>query len=323
MRELGLSGLDQEFLEEFAPRWWTAWNERDADAIAAMITEDIAYHNPAVGEDLVGRAAMIEYAGLLAQAFADGEFTATEPPYASLTQPKAMVPWHFEGTHKGDFVPMGLKASGGRLVVSGSTTGGSAMAGSAAPSIFDFARRSSRSPDSDPMIQEGLDQDLLEDVAERCWAAWNAHDGEAVAALCTDDVVLLQPGARRRHQRPRGDGHLRRRVRAGRSPDMTFVILRAAVRVADAAEGDCPWRFEATHDGPFGPMGLEPTGGASRWTAPTTGGSATACREAQHGLRLRPGDARVAPRPRRGSSSPGPQDRLPQQLAAWPKGFEE
>lgn len=113
------SGLDQQFLEEFAPRWWTAWNERDADAIAAMITEDIVYHNPAVGEDLHGRAAMIEYAGLLAQAFADGHFTATEPPYASLTQPKAIVPFHFEGTQKGDFVPMGLKATGGRLVVSG------------------------------------------------------------------------------------------------------------------------------------------------------------------------------------------------------------
>ena len=113
------SGLDQHFLEEFAPRWWAAWNEQDADAIAAMVTEDIVYHNPAVGEDLHGREAMFEYAGLLAQAFSDGHFTATEPPYASLTQPKAIVPWHFEGTQAGDFVPMGLKATGGRLVVNG------------------------------------------------------------------------------------------------------------------------------------------------------------------------------------------------------------
>ncbi len=114
-----MSGLDQEFLEDFAPRWWTAWNTQDADAIAEMVTEDIAYHNPALGQDLVGREAMFEYAGVVAHAFPDGEFTTVEMPYASLTQPKAMVPWHFEGTHEGDFEPMGFKASGGRLVVDG------------------------------------------------------------------------------------------------------------------------------------------------------------------------------------------------------------
>src|SRR5215208_2098612 len=113
------SGLDQQFLEAFAPRWWAAWNTRDADAIAEMVTEDIEYHNAAVAEDLHGRAAMFEYAGALAQAFSDGHFTPTEAPYASLTQPKAIVPWHFEGTHTGDFAPMDLKATGGRLVLSG------------------------------------------------------------------------------------------------------------------------------------------------------------------------------------------------------------
>ena len=55
-------GLDQDFLDEFAPRWWAAWNDRDAEAIA---------------------------------------------------------PWHFRGTHAGDFVPMGFKATGGVLEVDG------------------------------------------------------------------------------------------------------------------------------------------------------------------------------------------------------------
>lgn len=116
---MSAQGLDQDFLEDFAPRWWAAWNAQDAEAIAAMCTEDIVYYNPGVGQDLNGRAAMFEYAGVLAQAFSDGRFTPTEAPYASLTQPKAVVPWHFEGTHVGDFAPMGFKATGGRLVVSG------------------------------------------------------------------------------------------------------------------------------------------------------------------------------------------------------------
>jgi len=112
-------GLDQDFLDDFAPRWWTAWNERDAETIAAMVTDDLVYHNAAVGKDLIGREAMFDYAAMLGQAFPDGRFSTSEPPYASLTQPKAIVPWHFVGTHTGDFVPMGFKATGGVLEVGG------------------------------------------------------------------------------------------------------------------------------------------------------------------------------------------------------------
>ena len=113
------TGLDQDFLDDFAPRWWAAWNKRDAEAIAAMVTDDIVYWNPALREDLHGREAMFGYAAMLGQAFPDGHFTITEEPYASLTQPKALVPWQFKGTHTGDFVPMNFKATGGVLEVGG------------------------------------------------------------------------------------------------------------------------------------------------------------------------------------------------------------
>ena len=42
-------GLDQDFLDGFAPRWWTAWNGRDAEAIASMVTDDLVYYNPGLG----------------------------------------------------------------------------------------------------------------------------------------------------------------------------------------------------------------------------------------------------------------------------------
>ena len=112
-------GLDQDFLDAFAPRWWAAWNARDAEEIASMVTDDLVYYNPGLGQDLHGREAMFEYAAMLGQAFPDGRFTTPEEPYASLTQPKAIVPWHYEGTHAGDFVPMDFKATGGVLKVVG------------------------------------------------------------------------------------------------------------------------------------------------------------------------------------------------------------
>ena len=59
------SPLDQDFLDAFAPRWWAAWNSRDAEAIASMVTDDLVYYNPALDEDLHGREAMFDYAGML------------------------------------------------------------------------------------------------------------------------------------------------------------------------------------------------------------------------------------------------------------------
>jgi steroid delta-isomerase-like uncharacterized protein len=112
-------GLDQEFLEEFAERWWAAWNSHDGSAVAELCTEDVVNSGPAVGRDIEGREQMATYVGMFVQAFSDMRFTVPEPPYASLTQAKAIVPWRFEATHDGEFAPMGMTATGARLEIDG------------------------------------------------------------------------------------------------------------------------------------------------------------------------------------------------------------
>jgi steroid delta-isomerase-like uncharacterized protein len=112
-------GLDQEFLEEFAERWWAAWNAHDGRAVAELCTEDVTNEGPALGRDIRGREEMVGYVAMFAQAFPDMRFTIPEPPYASLTQPKAILPWRFEATHEGEFTPMGLAATGARVEVDG------------------------------------------------------------------------------------------------------------------------------------------------------------------------------------------------------------
>jgi steroid delta-isomerase-like uncharacterized protein len=111
--------LDQQFLDDFAERWWAAWNERAFETMGEMVAPDVVHYNPAVGVDLHGRDTVVKYWAMLAEAFPDGRFTVPEPPYASLTQPKALVPWRFRGTHTGDFVPLDLKATGTELDVEG------------------------------------------------------------------------------------------------------------------------------------------------------------------------------------------------------------
>lgn len=112
-------GLDQDFVEDFAARWWAAWNAHDAEALAALCTDDVAYYDPALGQDVRGPAAMMEYVGQVTHAFPDVHFTNPEPPYASLTQPKAIVPWRFAGTHDGEFAPVGLAPTGAHVEADG------------------------------------------------------------------------------------------------------------------------------------------------------------------------------------------------------------
>jgi steroid delta-isomerase-like uncharacterized protein len=112
-------GVEQDFLEAFADRWWSAWNAHDGDAVAALCTEDVTNSGPALGRDIKGRAEMVAYVDQFAQAFPDMHFAISEPPYASLTQAKAIVPWRFEATHDGEFTPMGLAPTGARLEMDG------------------------------------------------------------------------------------------------------------------------------------------------------------------------------------------------------------
>jgi len=113
------AGLDQDFLEDFAERWWAAWNAHDGDAVAALCTEDVRNEGPALGREIKGREAMIAYVGMFAQGFPDMRFVIPEPPYASLTRAKAVVPWRFEATHDGEFAPMGLAPTGARVEMDG------------------------------------------------------------------------------------------------------------------------------------------------------------------------------------------------------------
>ena len=113
------AGLDQDVLEAFAERWWSAWNSHDGEAVAALCTDDVTNSGPALGRDIQGREAMVGYVDQFTQAFPDLRFTIPEPPYASLTQPKAIVPWRFQATHEGEFAPMGLPPTGARLEMDG------------------------------------------------------------------------------------------------------------------------------------------------------------------------------------------------------------
>jgi hypothetical protein len=103
-----------------------------------------------------------------------------------------------------------------------------------------------------------LDPGFLDKFAHRWLEGWNAHDGAAVAALCTDDVEFTDPLLRTVHGRSAVASWARSGSRA--FPDYRFEEPERAYLSRDTAKAIVPWRMVATNTGPIDPPGFAPTG---------------------------------------------------------------
>jgi steroid delta-isomerase-like uncharacterized protein len=103
-----------------------------------------------------------------------------------------------------------------------------------------------------------LDLGFLDGFSHRWVEAWNRYDGQAVAALCTEDVEYLDPAI----------GTVRGRaavaewvgVCARAFPDYRFEEPEPAYAARDRPKAIVPWRMYGTNTGPMDPPGFAPTG---------------------------------------------------------------
>lgn len=89
---------DPAAVEDFCLRWGTAWNEHDADAVAALCADDLVYDEPALGPTAHGSGAIRDFVAGLGVAFPDHTF-ALEGLYADVRRRAVVVAWKFTGTH--------------------------------------------------------------------------------------------------------------------------------------------------------------------------------------------------------------------------------
>jgi steroid delta-isomerase-like uncharacterized protein len=89
---------DPAAVEGFALRWGTAWNDHDADAVAALCAEDLVYDEPALGDTVYGRDAIRNFVVATDAAFPDHQFWL-EGLYADVRRRAVVVAWRFTGTH--------------------------------------------------------------------------------------------------------------------------------------------------------------------------------------------------------------------------------
>jgi predicted ester cyclase len=106
-----------------------------------------------------------------------------------------------------------------------------------------------------------VDPALARAFLQRLHAAANAHDAEAVAAQCTDDVVWEDPAAPHTlHGRAEVLG-FHRDIMFPALPDTRIELIAGPYVAADGLGIAARVRISGTMTGPLTPPGLAPTGG--------------------------------------------------------------
>lgn len=106
--------------------------------------------------------------------------------------------------------------------------------------------------------QERLSESFITEFGHRWLVAWNDRDGEALAALCTDDVEFFDPAIQTVHGRAAVADWLRQCERA--FPDYRFEEPEPPYLASDRPKAIVPWRMLGTNTGPLDPPGFAPTG---------------------------------------------------------------
>jgi len=102
-----------------------------------------------------------------------------------------------------------------------------------------------------------IDEAFLHDFAQRWLDAWNRHDADGLAALCTEDVEFTDPAIGTVHGRRAVADWVRTCHRA--FPDYRFEEPEPPYRSSDRPKAIVPWRMLGTHTGPIEPPGFAPT----------------------------------------------------------------
>lgn len=107
---------DDRFARDFLSRLYTAVNEHDARAIAALCTEDVVWEDPAAPSPLTGREAVRRFHDeVMFRALPDVRIELIEGPFVSADLTGIAVRTRIAGTLTGPFSPPGFAPTGRRL----------------------------------------------------------------------------------------------------------------------------------------------------------------------------------------------------------------
>ena len=99
----------------------------------------------------------------------------------------------------------------------------------------------------------------LREFIDRYAEAWDAHDGDALAACCHDEIVWEDPALATPLHGPAEVAQFLRDSVAAFS-DLAFEWTGEPAVSTDKVTAYVPWQMMGTNDGPIDPPGFPPTG---------------------------------------------------------------
>jgi len=111
--------MQSEQIREVAERWMKGWNDKDADALVALIADDLHYTDPAWPEPITDAAGVRAFTSASWRAIPDVQFTEPMGLFVAPDGQSACAPWHMSGTFTGPMDPPGLAPTGDRIELDG------------------------------------------------------------------------------------------------------------------------------------------------------------------------------------------------------------
>jgi steroid delta-isomerase-like uncharacterized protein len=108
--------VDALFARRFLQRLHAAANAHDAQAVAALCSEDVVWEDPAAPQTLHGRDAVLRFhRDIMFPALPDTHIELIDGPYLALDGTGVAARLHVSGTMTGPLTPPGFAPTGGRL----------------------------------------------------------------------------------------------------------------------------------------------------------------------------------------------------------------
>ena len=106
-------------VREVSERWMDGWNRKDADALTALVADDLVYYDPAWPELMHGPDGVRRFTAAMWQAMPDMHFSEPFGLFQGEQAERAAVPWRMTGTFTGEMDPPGLAPTGDRVEIEG------------------------------------------------------------------------------------------------------------------------------------------------------------------------------------------------------------
>jgi steroid delta-isomerase-like uncharacterized protein len=106
-------------LAAFCARYLAAWNDHDPDAMAALLTDDIVWEDPALPAPARGIPAVQEFMRASWRGFPDLRFDETDTPHLTADGDEVALRWRMRGTMTGPVDPPGFAPTGRAMEVEG------------------------------------------------------------------------------------------------------------------------------------------------------------------------------------------------------------